>query len=75
MREYTLRDDGLCNTITTVQKDNYLAELPICVAMRGRYGEDGKVEQHFEPRFDGLTNTITTVQKDKLVAVEGKTIQ
>ena len=29
MREYTLRKDGLCNTITTVQKDNYIAELPI----------------------------------------------
>lgn len=25
MREYTLRTDGLCNTITTVQKDNYIA--------------------------------------------------
>lgn len=24
MREYTLRTDGLCNTITTVQKDNYI---------------------------------------------------
>lgn len=75
MREYTLRSDGLCNTITTVQKDNYLAELPICVAMRGRYDEEGKVEQHFEPRFDGLTNTITTVQKDNLVVIEGNTTQ
>ena len=43
--------------------------------MRGRYDENGNVEQHFEPRFDGLTNTITTVQKDNLVAVEGKMIQ
>lgn len=25
MREYTLRTDGLCNTITTVTKDNYIA--------------------------------------------------
>ena len=24
MREYTTRKDGLCNTITTVQKDNYI---------------------------------------------------
>lgn len=24
MREYTIRTDGLSNTITTVQKDNYL---------------------------------------------------
>ena len=27
MREYTLRTDGLCNTITTVTKDNYIIEL------------------------------------------------
>jgi len=26
MREWTLRNDGLCNTITTVTKDNYIAE-------------------------------------------------
>ena len=73
MREYTLRKDGLCNTITTVQKDNYIAELPICVAMRGRYNEHGKVEQHFELRYDGLTNTIPTVQKDNLVLVDDNT--
>lgn len=27
MREYTIRTDGLCNTITTVEKDNYILEL------------------------------------------------
>lgn len=26
MRQYELRQDDCCNTITTVQKDNYLAE-------------------------------------------------
>lgn len=26
MREYTLRTDECCNTITTVQKDNYILE-------------------------------------------------
>lgn len=26
MREYTVRVDGCCNTITTVQKDNYILE-------------------------------------------------
>lgn len=26
MREYTVRTDGCCNTITTVQKDNYILE-------------------------------------------------
>jgi hypothetical protein len=24
MREYTIREDGCCNTLTTVQKDNYI---------------------------------------------------
>lgn len=67
MREYTIRDDGLSNTITTVTKDNYVIEFPICVAMRGRYGSDGKIQQNLEPRTDGLTNTITTVQKDNMV--------
>jgi hypothetical protein len=42
MREYTLRTDGLCNTITTVQKDCYIA---VGAAMRGRYNSDGKIEQ------------------------------
>lgn len=27
MREYTFRIDGCSNTITTVQKDNYIAEI------------------------------------------------
>lgn len=37
---------------------------PVCVAERGRYGADGIVEQHYEPREDGKTNVLTTVQKD-----------
>lgn len=40
MREYTLRTDGLCNTITTVTKDNYIA---VGAAMRGRYNSEGKL--------------------------------
>lgn len=71
MREYTLRTDGCSNTITTVQKDNYLLEIP----MRGRYNENGKVEQHLEPRFDGITNTITTVGKDNMVLERGSNEQ
>ena len=64
MREYTLRTDGLCNTITTVTKDNYIA---VGTAMRGRYNSDGKTEQQIEVREDELSNAITTVQKDSLV--------
>lgn len=43
---------------------------PKIVASRGRYGEDGTVAQHLEPRKDGLTNTLTSVQKDNYVAVK-----
>lgn len=64
MREYTLRTDGLCNTITTVTKDNYIA---VGAAMRGRYNSDGKTEQQIEVREDELLNAITTVNKDSLV--------
>lgn len=64
MREYTLRTDGLCNTIITVTKDNYIA---VGAAMRGRYNSEDKTEQQIEVRDDELSNTITTVQKDSLV--------
>jgi DNA (cytosine-5)-methyltransferase 3A len=38
------------------------------VAMRGRYNEEGKIEQKIEPRNDGKTNTLTSVEKDNYVA-------
>lgn len=64
MREYTLRTDGICNTISTITKDNYIA---VGAAMRGRYNSDGKTEQRIEVRNDELSNAITTVQKDSLI--------
>jgi DNA (cytosine-5)-methyltransferase 3A len=64
-RELQPRPDGKSNTLSTVQKDNLVAE-PFCIAQRGRY-VDNKIEQHFEPRFDGKTNTLTTVGKDNFV--------
>ena len=39
MREYTIRTDGCSNTITTVQKDNYVV---VDCAMRDRYNSDKK---------------------------------
>lgn len=27
LREYTIRKDGYCNTLTTVLKDNYIIEI------------------------------------------------
>lgn len=43
MREYVLRTDGLCNTLTTVQKNNYIA---VGIAMGDGYNSDGKTERH-----------------------------
>lgn len=40
---------------------------PVCVAERGKYGNDG-IEQHYETREDGKSNVLTTVQKDNNVA-------
>lgn len=68
LREYTLRTDGCTNTITTVQKDNYVA---IGYAMRGRYNSDNKTEQKIEINNEEICNSITTVQKDSMVIEMG----
>lgn len=36
-------------------------------AQRGRYQEDGTIQQKIEVRDDELSNAITTVQKDSLI--------
>lgn len=68
------REDGKSNALTTVLKDNEIAE-PVIVAQRGRNPEDPTsrvagepTEQRFEAKPDGKSNTLTTVQKDNLVA-------
>lgn len=40
----------------------------VAVAMRGRYNQEGKVEQRIELSDREIANAITTVQKDSLVA-------
>lgn len=72
-KEMDLRNDGVSNTISTVQKDNYICEKTI-VAMRGRNPENPsnrtvgcQTEQRLEPNNKGTCNTITSVQKDNLV--------
>jgi len=35
--------------------------------MRGRYNNNGKIEQQLELRDDEISNALTTVQKDSLV--------
>ena len=60
------RTDGVSNCITTVQKDNMLVECKV-VAQRGRYTEDGSIEQRLEVADGDHSNTITTVQKDNML--------
>ena len=75
MTQLEPREDGISNTITTVQKDNLLAE-PKIIAMLGRNPENpsergksnGKYRQRMEENKDGVSNTLTSVQKDNLVA-------
>ena len=68
-REPELRKDGVTNTLSTVQKDNY-----ICVAMRGRNQTNPsdrtpgiELEQTLEVNQNGTSNCLTSVQKDNLV--------
>lgn len=42
--------------------------MPFVIASRGRYNEDGQINQNYEVRGNKYTNTITTVQKDNLLA-------
>ena len=72
---------GCSNTLTTVQKDNYVCEPQVLRAERTEYGkairkqyEAGEVDEkignmrELKPRTDGIANTLTTVQKDNYVA-------
>ena len=71
---------GCSNTLTTVQKDNYVCEPQVLRAERTEYGksirkqyEAGEISEkignmrEMNPRTDGVSNTITTVQKDNYV--------
>ena len=72
---------GCTNTLTSVQKDNYVCEPQVLRAERTEYGksirkqyEAGEVDEkignmrEMKPRTDGVSNTITTVAKDNYVA-------
>ena len=71
---------GCTNTLTSVQKDNYVCEPQVLRAERTEYGkairkqyEAGEVDEkignmrEMKPRTDGISNTITSVQKDNYV--------
>lgn len=71
---------GNTNTITSVQKDNYVVEPNVLSPKRTEYGK--AIRKQYEaveisesrhnmtemiPREDGICNTLTTVQKDNYV--------
>lgn len=71
---------GCTNTLTSVQKDNYVVEPQVLTPKRTEYGkqirkdyESGLISESrhnmtsMEPRKDGISNTLTTVQKDNFV--------
>lgn len=71
---------GCANTLTSVQKDNYVCEPQALRAERTEYGkairkqyEAGEVDEkignmrEMKPRTDGVANTITTLLKDNYV--------
>lgn len=71
---------GICNALTSVQKDNMVLERAILTPKRTEYGkeirkayESGVVKEsrhnmtQLEPRTDGISNTLTTVQENNMV--------
>lgn len=55
MGEYTLRTDGICNTVTAVQKENYIAEingkeyLDICINDKGKVNKKPQITHGYAP--------------------------
>jgi DNA (cytosine-5)-methyltransferase 1 len=82
-----INTSGCSNTITTVEKDNYLLEPNVLTPKRNEYGkavrkdyENGIITESrhnmtdMTPRNDGISNTLTTVQKDNYVIQVGNLI-
>jgi DNA (cytosine-5)-methyltransferase 1 len=69
-------EDSVCRTIKSSEgsgnKPKVIVDEPTIVAMRGRYNEDGVIEQNIEPNDNSTSNAITTVQKDNLVMVSSE---
>ena len=73
--------DDVSNTLTSVQKDNLVAEPQVLTPKRTEFGkqvrkkyEAGELDMsrhamtELEPREDGISNTLTSVTKDNIVA-------
>ena len=58
--------DGISPAMDTYSGGNRMPK--VAVAMRGRYNDDGEVEQQLEISDREYANSITTVQKDSMVA-------
>ena len=56
---------GICPTLRAESHGN-IPKVIAC-AIRGRYNEDGKVEQQLELNTEDYINALTSVQKDSLV--------
>ena len=77
---------GMCTSLTPVQKDNLVLEIQVLTPKRTEYGksirrdyESGKIREsrqnmtELEPRTYGVSNTLTTVQKDNMVLIKQAT--
>lgn len=68
---YANRDPRLYTDCPTLRSERFglkvIEEFPVCCAMRGRYDEDGKINQHLEVNSCDYVNAITTVNKDCLI--------
>ena len=62
--------DGISPTMDTCSGGNRMPK--VAVAMRGRYNDEGELEQQLEISDREYANSITTVQKDSLVGEEQK---
>lgn len=67
-RDITYGVNGIMSTLTATDYKQPKQILNVQNgAIRGRYNEDGKIEQQLELRTDGVTNTLTTVEKDNVI--------
>ena len=68
---YANREPRLYVECPTLRSERFglkvIEEFPICCAMRGRYDENGKIEQNLEVNSSDYSNAITTVQKDCMI--------
>lgn len=68
---YANREPRLYIECPTLRSERFglkvIEEFPVCCAMRGRYNEDGKIEQQLEVNSADYCNAITTATKDCMI--------